>query len=226
MQKTFLIALVSVLIAAAAYCIGKIPHDFSDSECEICHVQGKKGRENGKYSSMTNSCLTCHTTLYDDGYMHPVDIKAKKVQVPADFPLSPQGKVTCNTCHDVHASYETPFGTKSNFLRRYETGKAFCDICHLNSRALASGHNMVFQSAHMNAEYTVTDPTSTIDPMSRNCISCHDGSFASYVEVKAGEYKHSQDFLKFDQGGKHPIGMHYEQIRQTNRKAQEQSASK
>jgi predicted CXXCH cytochrome family protein len=54
--------------------------------------------------------------------------------------------------------------------------------------------------------------------MSRDCISCHDGSVGSSVMLKAGNWRHSKDFLKFDQGGKHPIGMNYEKVRMSNRK--------
>jgi len=152
--------------------------------------------------------------------MHPVDIKPEKFTPPMDLPLSKKGMITCNTCHDVHGSPETPFGTKSGYLRRLEQGKAFCDVCHLSTRtSKSSGHEMVFIEAHFTSKYIATSSTSEIDVMSKNCISCHDGSVASSVSVKAGFWRHSGEFVKFDSGGKHPIGMDYKEIRRKNKKA-------
>ena len=171
------------------------------------------------YSALTSKCMTCHTTLYDTGYMHPVDISPKKVRVPFDFPLSPTGTLTCATCHDVHTDAETPFGKKSFFLRRSEKGKTFCDICHQNTNNLATGHEAVFREAHFDSKYIVDDLTMEIDNMSRNCLSCHDGSIGSSVKLNAGKWQHSEDFLEHDKGGMHSIGMRYRDVVDTNKKA-------
>lgn len=210
----FLFLLISVL----AYCLGRNQHDFTNSECVICHGTNSSGTSKKVKKSVTLACLTCHPNIFEEGYMHPVDIRPQTIKVPIDFPLSEDGLMTCNTCHSPHASPETPLGKKSSFLRRFESGKTFCDICHFDSLALASGHQIMFRDAHSASKYTVTDSSSDIDPMSKNCISCHDGSTASSVELKAGTWQHSQGFIKFDKGGKHPIGMDYEEARQGNRK--------
>lgn len=172
------------------------------------------------YDSLTAKCMTCHTTLYDKGYMHPVDIPPKKVRVPLDFPLSPAGTMTCATCHDVHSEPKTPYGAKSFFLRRYEKGKVFCDICHQNADQLANnGHEAVFREAHFTSKYIASDATSEIDSMSRNCLTCHDGSVGSSVRVNAGAWRHAENFLEHDDGGMHPIGMRYRDVAETNKKA-------
>ena len=92
----------------------------------------------------------------------------------------------CGTCHDVHSDYFTPYGTPTHFLRRQERGKAFCKICHGNLDALSRGHTASLGEAHFRSQYIVTDSRQELDPMSRNCISCHDGAFATSVTIQAG----------------------------------------
>jgi predicted CXXCH cytochrome family protein len=209
-----------VLTTAVVYSKVKNAHDFSSSECSICHADGSSTISSEAYASLTAKCMTCHTTLYEKGYMHPVDISPKKVRVPLDFPLSPAGTITCATCHDAHTDQETPTGKKSFFLRRYEKGKTFCDICHGNADTLATGHEAVFREAHFDSKYIVSDDLNLeIDSMSRNCLSCHDGSVGSSVSLNAGSWRHSQDFMEHDSGGMHPIGMRYRDIVGKNKKA-------
>ncbi len=198
-----------------ALCLEKNPHEFLEAECIICHEGTTARNARQMRGSATNSCTTCHMNLFDEGYMHPVDIQPNMVTIPPDFPLSTDNLVTCNTCHDPHAAPTTPSGNKSFFLRRAEKGKAFCDICHANvlNKAKGSGHEMLFQEAHQAAKFTARDNTFDLDPLSISCISCHDGSTASSVTLKSGTWQHSTNFIKFDQGGKHPIGGDYDSIR-------------
>ncbi len=211
-KKAFVIACALLLMTALVYSKGKKAHDFDNTECAICHTEGSSTIKSEVYAALTSKCMSCHTTLYDKGYMHPVDIPPKKVQVPLDFPLSPTGTLTCATCHDIHRDQETPYGDKSFFLRRYEKGKTFCDICHQNAANLATGHGAVFREAHFDSKYIATDLTSEIDTMSRNCLTCHDGSLGSSVKINAGSWQHSKNFLEHDGGGMHSIGMKYRDI--------------
>lgn len=202
-----------VLTTTVVYSKTKKAHEFSNSECTLCHTDGSSSISMESYASLTAKCMTCHTTLYDKGYMHPVDITPKKVRVPLDFPLSPAGTITCATCHDAHTDPETPYGKKSFFLRRYEKGKGFCDICHGNADQLARGHQGVFREAHFDSKYIADDELGQeIDSMSRNCLSCHDGSVASSVSLNAGSWSHSQNFISHDNGGMHRIGMRYRDV--------------
>lgn len=218
-KKAFVVACAFLLIAAVVYSRGKKAHDFDKTECTLCHTTESNDIKSETYAALTSKCMTCHTTLYDNGYMHPVDILPQKVHVPLDFPLSPSGTLTCATCHDVHGEPETPFGRKSFFLRRYETGKNFCDICHQNTGDLAAGHEAVFRQAHFESKYIAGDSTAEIDSMSRNCLSCHDGSLGSSVKINAGSWRHSTSFLEHDRGGMHPIGMKYNDLVGKNKKA-------
>lgn len=218
-KKAFVIACALLLTTAVVYSKGKKVHDFDKTECTLCHTEGSNTIQSEAYAALTSKCMSCHTTLYDKGYMHPVDITPQKVQVPLDFPLSPTGTMTCATCHDVHRDQETPYGDKSFFLRRYEKGKVFCDICHQNAANLATGHGAVFREAHFDSKYIATDESSAIDTMSRNCLTCHDGSIGSSVRINAGSWRHAENFLEHDKGGMHPIGMRYRDIVDKNPKA-------
>lgn len=144
--------------------------------------------------------------------MHPVDVKPRNVVVPGDMPLSESGELTCVTCHDVHADYETPYGAPSRYLRRQEGGKAFCDICHRRSSAITPGHTQSLGEAHFRSHYVVTDDTEELDVMSKNCLSCHDGAFSTSVGIRAGVWTHSRELIRHDRGS-HPIGIDYEATR-------------
>jgi len=218
-KKTFAIVCALLLTTALVYSKGKRTHEFDKAECTICHTANSNSMRGETYSGLTLKCMTCHTTLYDKGYMHPVDMTPKNVHVPLDFPLSPTGTLTCATCHDVHTDPETPFGQKSFFLRRYEKGKTFCDICHQRTDKLATGHEAVFREAHFDSKYVVTDLSMEIDNMSRNCLSCHDGSIGPSVKLNAGKWRHAENFIEHDDGGMHAIGMRYGDVASKNKKA-------
>jgi len=219
MKKALAIACTLLLMTGLVYSKGKDAHDFDKTECTLCHTESSGPIKSAVYAALTSKCMSCHTTLYDKGYMHPVDITPQKVKIPLDFPLSPTGTLTCATCHDIHRDQKTPYGDRSFFLRRYEKGKIFCDICHQNAANLATGHGAVLREAHFDSKYIATDPTSEIDPMSRNCLTCHDGSVGSSVRVNAGSWQHSTNFMEHDKGGMHSIGMRYGDIADRKPKA-------
>jgi predicted CXXCH cytochrome family protein len=72
--------------------------------------------------------------------------------------------------------------------------------------------------AHFTAKYEETDPWQEIDPISKECVSCHDGVFASSVTIRAGVWTHQKELMTFDKGS-HPIGIDYEAARVSNRRA-------
>lgn len=217
--STVIFAVMLLSAAALVYCRGNGPHQFKKHQCGICHDTDKGVGIASLKENLTASCKTCHTDLEKQGYMHPVDIRPKKVKVPPDFPLSAAGTLTCATCHDPHEAPERPFGGRSKFLRRFEKGKAFCDICHMNTDSMMSGHNTVFRRAHLGARFTETDDDMQIDTMSRNCLTCHDGTVGPSVTLNAGVWRHEKNFIDYDHGGMHPIGMSYSEMRQKNRMA-------
>ena len=210
-KKQIKILLILLGIAVIAYCNNKSPHEFSETDCFLCH-QGDitAGELKGGGEDLTFLCSQCHKDLFAEGYMHPVDIQPGEIVIPSDMPLSPSGKLTCNSCHDVHADYLTPLGGRSYFLRRYAVGKVFCDTCHSSS----IGHAPFLAEAHLDSKYTETDPALEIDPISKICISCHDGNYATSVVVNSGSWNHQSGFP--ESMSSHPIGADYEELRMSS----------
>jgi predicted CXXCH cytochrome family protein len=213
-QKTALacILFAAALLALVVLSVENPPHAFKD--CASCHVltnpTGARARD--LTQPVTLLCNTCHEKTLTEGYMHPINIRPERVIIPEDMPLSRSGQLVCTTCHDVHAEYFTAYGAPTHFLRRQELGKAFCRICHENLNSLSQGHKASLGEAHFRSGYIMTDPRQDIDPMSMNCLSCHDGTYATSVTVRAGVWKHGRGFMKHNQGS-HPIGVDYENVR-------------
>ena len=68
-------------------------------------------------------CLSCHKKHNNPG-SHPVDVSPKSgMIIPADYPTSPSGKITCLTCHDAHAS-------NLKFMLRKSHKRELCVGCH------------------------------------------------------------------------------------------------
>lgn len=205
--------LLVLFILVLVYALEREPHKFSRSECGECHVKDASGKVMGKELTqpVLVLCERCHKNILSDGYIHPINVKPRHAIVPADMPLSREGTVTCATCHDIHVSYFTPYGTPSHYLRRYETGKNFCAACH-KEPIRESGHRGILNKAHFSPRYVATTNVGEIDNMSRECLSCHDGAVASQATIHAGEWVHEESLIGNDMGS-HPIGIDYESAR-------------
>ncbi len=189
------------------------PHDFT-GRCTLCHEMGVNDTVLSTDMG-TATCYQCHEAVAKNAYMHPVDIQPRTIHVPFDFPLSRDGLLTCSTCHDVHAPAITPFGTKTYFLRRLQRGKPFCDSCHEQGDAMAGGHEGALGMAHLESDaaaFATSAAFMGIDPLSRQCISCHDGNFAASVTLNTGQWQHHSSLMNHDSGS-HPIGIDYEAAR-------------
>lgn len=214
MRKYTLILGALVFIGVIALSIERGPHRFSQADCLLCHYTDSAGKVTLLRQDAMTLCVGCHNDLFKDGYMHPVDISPRRIRIPVDLPLSDDGLLTCNTCHNIHAVATTPFGTSSYLLRRHEQGRAFCTICHedLVDNATAQ-HNTALSEAHFQSKYIVTSMSQEIDAMSKNCISCHDGTFGSLITVNVGSWEHEKQFMGPEIGSSHPIGIDYEEAR-------------
>lgn len=213
-KSTFFLVLFFLAATVLVYCLERNPHDFSASQCALCHQGDPSSALSIAQTSLSQACRRCHQKIFDSGYMHPVDIAPQKVMIPRDMPLSRNGLLTCNTCHDVHGDYLRPDGSQSYFLRRNVSGKAFCAACH--GQALLSGsdgHASLLGEAHFQSKYISSGYGQELDPMSKNCITCHDGAYASAVSVRTGSWQHSSNFNGSKLVGKHPIGIDYEMAR-------------
>jgi predicted CXXCH cytochrome family protein len=211
-KSAFVIFLLAAGIAFVVVCMEMEPHKFPQDKCRTCHAIDGSGKIVGKQLTGPVSflCEKCHAKIFKNSYMHPVNVRPRSVRIPADFPLSRSGEIVCSTCHDIHSPYFTPYGAPSHYLRRYEVGRKFCEACHPGS--IKAGHAGTIGEAHFQSKYVQTSSSQAIDPLSMNCISCHDGSYASSVSVNAGAWTHQKELMPHD-AGSHPIGVDYENAR-------------
>jgi len=204
MKRGLLVIVLMALSAVIAYTvIEKNPHDFTEGDCPKCHVDSS---ENPKVLTMsvTKLCQPCHKKINRKS-SHPVDKVPESIRVPADLPLT-DGKVTCNTCHNIHESNLTAMGGKTYFLRRPSAGREFCMACH-EVKLRGSSHVEIVGIAHIGSRYAVTDRSQPLDPMSLDCIGCHDGSIGRAADYKVGQgvWSHNE--------GSHPVGINYQECR-------------
>src|SRR3990172_5213120 len=109
-QKSTAALLVCVVfICIVIYSMQTDPHKFG--ECLSCHLTDSSGNilEHRMTAPVTTLCGRCHDKIFTEGYLHPVDVRPRNAGIPADMPLSQEGEITCSTCHDVHASFFTPY---------------------------------------------------------------------------------------------------------------------
>jgi predicted CXXCH cytochrome family protein len=205
-KSALLIFLAVAGIAFVVVCMEMEPHP-------TCHVIDGSGKIVGRQLTAPETflCEKCHAKIFENGYMHPIDVRPRSVKVPVDFPLSPAREIVCSTCHDIHSSYFTPYGAPSHYLRRHEVGRKFCEACHPGG-SIKAGHAGMIGEAHFQSKYVQTNSSQAIDPLSKNCISCHDGAFASSVTINAGAWTHRKELMPHD-AGVHPIGADYESAR-------------
>jgi predicted CXXCH cytochrome family protein len=202
--KLLAIVLLVLLGAILAYTLTEEPHSFTDEECYNCHYDPNGNPSNLK-APVTVLCGLCHSVIIKRS-THPFDVVPRMADIPPDLPFT-NGKVTCNTCHDIHSSSTIVFGIKSYFLRRQVSDiKDFCIACHENNLE-RPGHKELFIVAHEASKYVITDPYEPIDPLTAECIGCHDGSIgpdADFV-VGSGVWMHA--------GSGHPVGVDYREAR-------------
>ena len=68
-------------------------------------------------------CKACHRGLREE-YSHPINVRPRPgMVIPAEYPVLPDGKISCMSCHASHAS--------DNEYRLIKSGKAeLCRGCH------------------------------------------------------------------------------------------------
>ncbi len=197
----------------------KTPHGFTDRECVLCHVgDPRKGKENmALVAPEKELCMNCHEDL-EETLSHPTDVVPRTTVIPSDMPLI-NGRLSCSTCHDIHMPYKNAFGNPTHFLRRAVRGRQFCAICHNQggfNEMWADGHESSMQEAHLKPRFFALDNAGPIDPVSAECLSCHDGSMGKAAPVKAGLWQHSDPLFGPTQQpytGVHPVGIDYEESR-------------
>ena len=201
-KKLLFVLLILIGTAIIAYTLLENPHEFSEDECPKCHIDSVNNPL-AMAVPITEMCRPCHKKM-NRKTSHPVDMVPELLHIPEDLPLS-EGMITCNTCHNVHEYRYTALGEKTYFLRRPSAGRDFCVSCH--EVGAKNSHIELIASAHIGSRYTVTDKSQPLDPMSAECISCHDGGVGKSVDYQFGKgiWDHSS--------GAHPIGVNYRESR-------------
>jgi predicted CXXCH cytochrome family protein len=136
------------------------------SRCESCHLAGSDVTpETARRLTTTQErmCGRCHEGGVEAS--HPTGFAPER-PLPAAFPLDWKGEVTCSTCHDIHEA-------APGRLRVAENGRAFCLSCHNAEffESMPEAGLSLMASGHLDAR---TEPTSSIDPYSMQCIQCHE----------------------------------------------------
>ncbi len=124
-------------------------HPAGCSSCHVAHdAQGQRlwpyapnvKTEKGTQLSIGSAlCYSCHdgtitamgASFFDkDGSTHPIDVKpSPRCQIPKEFPLDDQGKITCASCHDPHNKK----GAIKDYLRMPADDGSLCVACHVNN---------------------------------------------------------------------------------------------
>ena len=100
-----------------------------DGDCRACHTADRDALDGDRAAARTllaadlePRCLLCHG---DQGPSHHTGIQPRK-PVPDILPLSPEGLITCATCHFMHGE-PAPF---MDFVRIDNTRGGLCLTCH------------------------------------------------------------------------------------------------
>ena len=183
-------------------------HDFK-GRCDFCHItKAKKGEPVTRFTrSMSYLCLECHSVPQDNS--HPVGL-VPSMEVPEGFLLDWRGKMTCATCHDPHGK------ARNQYLRTTLRGRDFCILCHGTMLPMQDPHVGSVGLAHAKRGVYYDDGAlaQILDPISLECLGCHDGviaSDASYSIVGSDAVTYQRIGLS------HPIGMDYNRVANENR---------
>ena len=121
------IGLLLVAALAASNPHGEDVHRMQD-RCEACHTAGAgtlradaAGAPRLVAPDLETRCAGCH----DEGPSHKTGIPPR-TPPPAALPLSPDGRITCATCHWMHGE-SNAFG---DFVRIDNRHGGLCLTCH------------------------------------------------------------------------------------------------
>ncbi len=199
MKNKLIILCMSFLSAGAlVFAVSGKPHEFPESECNLCHIDTEKSPES-IYPDVTRSCGKCHSTR-EQVQSHPTDMYPSLL-IPEDMLLI-DGRLTCVTCHYVHPDKKRQkFLERDFFLRRPYRGPAFCSICHI----IDENKHIIFNKVHVGT-YVEKSRKTRIDRESLACIECHDSHITTPISsLGTGVWKHSSTKIL-----PHPIGISYE----------------
>ena len=145
---------------------------------------------------------------------HPVNVvPSAAIRVPSDWPVAPDGSITCTTCHQTLPALN---GTAEVRLRGSASGRpsspAFCANCHghTSGRSATSMHWSAMGRAHVKSEPGRSIGGGSMDRQSLQCLSCHDG--VSATETHGGvAWSGFGAGMMGDRQGSHSVGTAYGQ---------------
>ncbi|ADG81890.1 cytochrome C family protein [Thermincola potens JR] len=182
-------AMSSYVSATPTVDYGVSPHgnyksSSNDTLCQNCHsTHSSRGAELIYYSSITDSCYTCH-----DGSQSKYNTKAAfdPVNNPSHHKV-PEGRYSCDVCHNPH--YSSPMVIQKDGDTVTETvyrllstvskedgrikrrGNDFCWACHGLNSDLPNPFGQDHKTAFINSKHNTLEPSSTLTGIT--CRNCH-----------------------------------------------------
>ncbi len=165
----------------------------SSRECAVCHYRWIEQFVEGRGTALAHyqvedvagdelMCFSCHDGSIDDsrtkvwvGGIHKTEVKpSDKVKIPKIFPLSPEGKIVCSTCHSAHSNPTDTTIERSVFMRVTNTDSILCEMCHVNQALRKTNHPVhVGKKPLPEVLFAEGAKASLIDPNYIICESCH-----------------------------------------------------
>lgn len=190
-RRTFLIP--ALIVAALAIVRGQ--------QITLVPTHAEAGPESGSHP-----CTACHR--FPNGLSHPVGV-VPAIQIPQEFPLDTQGRLTCLSCHDVPRTNDATRTPPAFLLRRPVTGRAFCATCHARQERTGVPHVLGSDTAHGGIRFR--DAGQSLQPLdeeSLNCMGCHDGAIGRFADSAIHDPSDAQR-PGASIGFTHPIGGSY-----------------
>lgn len=193
---------VAVLTLIVVVYATHVPEHNKAGDCTGCHLNDPEAPlapgENLLFTEdIVQLCSRCHASAMT--LSHPVG-DAPSSPLPTEYPLDWKGETTCTTCHFFHNDQY------AYFMRSPLAGKEFCLQCHTMdffSQMLDQGTSLV--EAHLITGLESAVELGYIDPVSLDCLGCHDGVTASEVKIAVGP----GGAVQSSSSSSHPIGTDY-----------------
>jgi predicted CXXCH cytochrome family protein len=205
-----LIFLILIVVGYATH----IPEHNKAGDCGSCHLNDPQGTltpppgpdglipptepvELLFTEDIVQICARCHPDAAT--LSHPIGTPVTGT-IPPEFPLDWKDETTCTTCHFFHNEQNV------YFLRSDKAGKEFCLLCHpmeFFTQMKDAGESLV--EAHLISGLEAAVELGFIDPVSLECLGCHDGVTASEVKISVS----ATGYLQHESASSHPIGTDY-----------------
>jgi predicted CXXCH cytochrome family protein len=147
----------------------------------------------------TEGCESCHQ--FAATRTHVVGVRPT-FELPAAYPVAPNGELTCATCHEAKAGG----ANSSPLVRGALQGEAFCRSCHTSRADEGSplAHAVRTGAAHTSRSLQSPNQASRRGAASLECQACHDG-----IMSEGGHWSAQTQILQSGRDLGHPVGVDY-----------------